>query len=83
MRERFSSSTSMNSMPMPGTWFDGLSNSCTRITRPVRSKGNAASGSETMRRTTLPTASGLRVLMKMPPRLMFTAQSVMKPSTVR
>ena len=65
------------------TWFEPGSNGCERMTRPVRSKGNAASGSETINRTTLPAARGLRVLMKMPPRLMLTAQSVMKPSTVR
>src|SRR5690606_16730769 len=47
------------------------------------SKGKAASGRDTMSFTVVPTARGLRVLMKSPPREMFTAQSVMNPSTVR
>ena len=42
-----------------------------------------SSGNEMINLTVLPSASGLRVLMNMPPREIFTAQSVMKPSTVR
>jgi hypothetical protein len=36
-----------------------------------------------MIRTVVPTGSGFRELMNMPPRERFVAQSVMNPSTVR
>jgi hypothetical protein len=60
-----------------------LSNSVTRVTRPLMSKGNSTLGSWMMSFTTVPTGSGLRVLMNRPPWLMLVAQSVRKLPTVR
>ena len=83
MRSRFEQSMSTNSMPIPGETLVQLSHSATRVTRPVMSNGKAAPGSWMMSFTSVPTGSGLRVLMKSPPWLMLVAQSVRKLPTER
>src|SRR5512146_2843523 len=68
---------------MPDARLTPASHAATRRTCPRMSTGTAAPGSWITSLTTVPTGSGLRVLMNRPSRLMFVAQSLRKRPTLR